>query len=410
MAQASTLNLSTTFLVPCLAWLVLARLRGRIGRAGMVLLLTAMQVVEFLISMEIFATAGFFAVLAWGLAWMVFPDRRAALMMIGLDGLVAAVVAAAVLAPLLVTLLSNMQYTHRPALWPDFFAAGVTSVIVPQQSTWLSAGLGRFMMNSYSGDVAEQDSYLGLPLMLIVYVYGRDDWRRDALARFLVIAFAGMFVFSLGPHLWIGKLYTGVPMPWDVFAHLPLLGAALPVRFALYSSLLAGLMAALWIAQGGAWRIAAGLGAFLVVWPAPHGGQPVPVSRFFAPGRVQAVLGPSPQLLVLPFGSRAPSLYWQVENRFGFSQAGTYLGFPPAAMQTYPAVLELFSGSADRLQLSDFVDYVTGTKTRYIVVGPGMPPALLAKIERLDWPERRVDDATIITVPAPAQKVGQVHG
>jgi hypothetical protein len=348
--------------------------------------------------------------LAWGLAWMVFRDRRPALRMIGLDGVIAAAAALVVLAPLLGTLFSNVQYTHRPALWPDLFAAGVTSLIVPLPTTWLNPGPGHLMLNDYFGDVAEQDSYIGLPLLLIVYVYGRDEWRRAALARFLVIAFAGMFVFSLGPHLWVGKMYTGIPMPWDVFAHVPLLGGALTVRFALFTSLLAGLMAAFWISQGGAWRVAAGLSAFLVIWPAPHGGQPVPVSRFFAPGRVQAVLGPSPELLVLPFGSKAPSLYWQVENRFGFSQTGTYLGFPPASMLAYPAVMQLFSGSADLLQLNDFINYVAATKTQYIVAGPNTPPALLAKIERLDWPERRVDDVTIITVPKPAQDVGQGHG
>jgi hypothetical protein len=130
--------------------------------------------------------------------------------------------------------------------------------------------------------------------------------------------------------------------------------------------------------------------------------EPVPVSAFFMPGRLQAVLGVAPRVLILPFGINGPSSFWQMENGFGFSQTGGYLGFPPAAMQGYPAVMELNGGNPDDLVPGDFVQFVKAMRTQYVVAGSGTPAGLLAKIAGLGWTENRVDDVTIFVVPGAA--------
>jgi hypothetical protein len=399
MAQSGTLNLSMTCLIPCLLWLAVARLRGRIGRAGAVGLLALLMIGQFLLSLELAAMAAFFGSLAWCLAYGLLRAQRAALRSMALDSALAAAIALLVLSPCIVSLLSSLDYVHLPAEWHYFFTASLEAAIVPGSETWLSSPLTNMLIHNFDGDVAEQDSYLGIPLLLIVYAYGRGAWQSNG-TKFLVICLGVLVVSSLGPVLWVGRTYTGIPMPWAVPAHLPLLGQALPVRFALFESLVAGLIAAIWIGQGGKRRLAAGLLACIVILPAPHRGQPAPYCQFFAPDRAEVVLGSAPQLLVLPFAINGASTYWQVENQFGFSQTGGYLGFPPAAMQVYPAVQELFSGKPDALVLDDFVRFVMAMKTQYIVAGPGTKPALIAKLDHLEWPERRVDDVIIYTVPA----------
>jgi hypothetical protein len=134
--------------------------------------------------------------------------------------------------------------------------------------------------------------------------------------------------------------------------------------------------------------------------PWPHPWFAVPRTAFFEPGRVQEALGPSPRLLVLPFAINGPSSAWQAESRFSYLQTGGYLGFPPAPMQHYHAVLELFGNFQDVEFLNDLKVFCAGTRTQYVVAGPGTSVALYTALARLNWRRWQVDDVTIYAVPA----------
>jgi hypothetical protein len=125
----------------------------------------------------------------------------------------------------------------------------------------------------------------------------------------------------------------------------------------------------------------------------------IPNSKFFAPGKVQAALGPDPQLLILPFAINGPSSYWQVENHFGFTQTGGYLGYPPAAMQTYAAVPQLFGNQAGPTFARDMATFAIATGTDDVIITPETKPEMTAALATLHWPTRHVDDVTILTVP-----------
>jgi hypothetical protein len=403
MAQAAILNLCFTFLLPCLLLVVLARLSGGLGRAGAVGLACLILVCEFLISTEIFAMLFLFGGIGWLVAYAMLPRLRGALNMLLLDAAVAAAVAAALLAPLLVSMFSRYPFVHLPALWPHFFSADLLAFLLPSQNTLLGGQVFQHAIHGFFTDLQEQDSYVGLPLLLIVYGFARQ-YGREPAARFLVVTFLLLLLFSLGPRLWVFGAYTRIPMPWAGVLKLPLLGGALPVRFALYAALAAALMVAQWIARAAPGRVrearllGAGLGCVAML-PVFNPVQKLDHSRFFMPGRVQEVLGPAPNLLVLPFGPHGPSSYWQVENHFGFAQTGGYLGFPPAAAQNFPAAQELFSGDPNALVLDDLRAFCAAAHTGFIVAGPGTPPEMLAKLGELKWPSRQVDDVTIFNVP-----------
>jgi hypothetical protein len=107
-------------------------------------------------------------------------------------------------------------------------------------------------------------------------------------------------------------------------------------------------------------------------------------------------------LLLLPFAINGPSSYWQMQNQFGFTQVGGYLGFPPKPAQGYKAVIELFGDKmGQHLTAADFAAYARGAGAEYVVAGPGADPVELAVIGTLGWPVRQVDDVTIFTVPQP---------
>ena len=404
VAQAATLNLSFTCLLPCLGWIALARWQGRIGRAAAVALIAVVAVCQFLICVEIFAMTVVFGAVGWLLFYAASAAWRPGLVRLLVDLAIAAPIVLVALSPCIASMAGSLRYVNLPPLWPYYFAATPLGFFIPGQNTLLSLPPMWRLTREFVGDFQEQDSYLGLPLLSVIYVYARGEWRAP-LVRALALLLLVVAVCSLGPHLWLGERYTAIRLPWAVLKRLPLLGEALPVRFAVYVAFLAAVMAVLWMQAAPAQarrRLWVGVAACVAILPVGHPVEPAPVSAFFMPGRLQAVLGVAPRVLILPFGINGPSSFWQMENGFGFSQTGGYLGFPPAAMQGYPAVMELNGGNPDDLVPGDFVQFVKAMRTQYVVAGSGTPAGLLAKIAGLGWTENRVDDVTIFVVPGAA--------
>jgi len=398
-AQAATLNLCFTFLLPCLVWVCLARLGDGIGRRRCVVLLCLLLPAEFLISTEIFAMMVLFGGIIWLLAFGMIPERRPELRMLLLDGVIAAPVVAVLLSPFLVAMFSHYPFVNLPAQWPYFFVADLFGFAVPSGNTLLGGGMHGLIGNFY-GDLPEQDSYIGLPLLLIVYGFARTQWRRPE-SRFLVVALLILLLASLGPDLWVAGHPAGVLLPWYAFMLLPLLGGALPVRFALYAALAAAIIAALWVAAPGAkrnMRLAGVVLAAVFLLPAPRTAQALPAAKFFAAERVTQVLGPGARIMILPFSILGPSSFWQVESGFDFAQTGGFLGFPPAAAQKFLAVQELFSGDDSAVRLADLRDFLAATNTQYIVAGPGTSAGMYAVLAQTHWKMQQTDDVTIFTV------------
>jgi hypothetical protein len=401
-ADLATPNLSLTFLLPCLVLLAVRRMAREVGRVGAVLGAGGMLVAQFFISIEVFATMVFFAALAWGLAVWMLPAARARLMVLLADGALAGLVSGVVLAPFLVEMFRHFHYVNIPALWPFYFVADPVNFMVPTRTELLS-----WRAPAFPGILQEQDAYIGLPVLIVLVAFAR---RR--VSGFLVAVWVVFAVASWGPRLWFGGRFIGIFLPWAVCLHLPLISSALPVRFSLFVSLASAVMVAMWFADvptpPGSKSFLRSFFTkkrplacliFLALLPAPHLWMKLPVSTFFAPGEVERVLGPRPRLLVLPFGPHGPSTYWQAENRFGFDEAGGYLGFPPRAMQPYHAVGAMF-GSTAAPEMADLAVFLRGTGAQYVVAGPGTSPGFLAAMGGLGWVERRVDDVVIFTVPA----------
>jgi hypothetical protein len=410
MAQASVLNMCFTFLLPCLVWVCLARVAEKIGRRRCVVLFCLVLPCEFLISTEIFAMMVVFGAIIWLLAFVMVPERRPGLRRLLMDGLIAAPIVALLLSPFLAAMFSHYPFVNLPAFWPYFFVADLFAAAVPSGNSLLGGQLLHGIIEGFYGDLQEQDSYLGLPLLLIVYGFARTQWRARE-ARFLVAALLILLLASLGPDLWAAGFPSGILLPWAAFIRLPLLGGALPVRFALFAALAAAIIAALWIAAAAPGRnrnirlLAAGV-ACLALLPVPGPHQKLPVAKFFAPGRVAQVLGPAARVMILPFSIHGPSSFWQVESQFSFAQTGGYLGFPPAAAQQYPAVQEMFGGDPAAVQPADLENFVTATNTQYILAGPGTSAGMFAILAQLHWKMQQTDDVTIYTVPAPSDAHG----
>ncbi|MGP8026933.1 MAG: hypothetical protein ACLPJJ_09525 [Acidocella sp.] len=400
MAQDSAaLNLAVTFLVPALLLVALKRLDDELSRPATAALAALLLLAQFLICPEVFAMIFVFGGMAWALAYLHLPARRAGLKRLFIDGLITGPFVALPLAPLFVVMARDYWMINHPVIWPYYFTADLANLVIPSAAN-LFGGFFTSISQHFSLSVQEQDAYLGLPLLVLIYLFARGQGR-EPRGRYLVACFLVLLVCELGPQLWVAGHITPVVLPWMLLVKLPLLGSALSARFTLFTALAAGVIAAYWLALPGArrWRLALGGLTCVALLPGPHPWREAPYAAFFQPGRVQAVLGPNPRLLVLPFALHGPSSFWQMENGFGYTQVGGYLGFPPRPAQSFKAVGEMFGGMVGPGFAGDFVTYARAAGAQYVVAGPGTQADLLAAITTLGWPRRQVDDVTIFSVP-----------
>lgn len=402
--ELGTLDLSVTLLVPLMLLLVLKRLDNELSRFAFVVWGALLLACQFLIGMEIAATSLLFGGIAWALALLYMPERRLVLHRFVVDALAAGLVVGVVVSPFLISMARHPLFVNHPAHWPYYYAIDLASLVLPTPMTMLGSGALAGLPQHLGGVTQESCGYIGLPLLAMAWSFARESVQ-TAKGRLMFVCFLLFVLLSFGPRLWVLGHFTLVVMPWVLFVHLPLLGAALPTRFAMFSALALALIASCWLtgaslSGGERWRWALAALACMSLLPWPHPWFAVPRTAFFEPGRVQEALGPSPRLLVLPFAINGPSSAWQAESRFSYLQTGGYLGFPPAPMQHYHAVLELFGNFQDVEFLNDLKVFCAGTRTQYVVAGPGTSVALYTALARLNWRRWQVDDVTIYAVPA----------
>lgn len=384
------LNLCFAPCVPLLLLVVLARLDDRLRRAPAAALFALLLAAQFYISQEVALTALGFGGLIWLLALALLPARRPVLRRLVADGALAGLIAAPLLAPFLLDMALRPRQAVIPAFWAEHAAGHLGNLIVATPAIVTAAPLpGRDILGLPQADIVT-----GLPLLALLALYVREA---RAAARLPLAALALLLLSSLGPALWVGDNFSGIWLPWRLALHLPLLGFALPERFALYVSLALAVMLAQWAARPRRGRVLAVVLGLALTLPPPHPISAAPFSSFFASGR--AIPGP---VLILPRADADTSGFWQAQNGFGFAQSGGYLGLPPTQALHYPAVGELFSYQTPPSLGADIAAYASATGTRYVLAGAGTAPGALRAVQALPWPRRQVADTLVFTVPQAA--------
>ena len=114
-------------------------------------------------------------------------------------------------------------YVTDPA---NFVVPTVAQLIAPQVATNVSS--------HFSGNASEWDAYLGIPLILVLVLATVRFWRVPPIRTAGILALI-LAVLSLGPHINVqGHALLGLPLPWWIPAHLPLLEDILPNRLMMY--------------------------------------------------------------------------------------------------------------------------------------------------------------------------------
>jgi hypothetical protein len=397
------LNLALLFLLPVAAYLVLRRFEGTLGRRAFVLLLTLTLVVQFSVFNEIYATMAVMGAATALIALVVGPreSRRPILELAGLVGL-SYVLSAVLVSP----------YLYALAAYPDAMKPGVfEGIALGAQSAgdllnFVVPGKGMLLGPKKGTSGVSNFWYFGIPLLVLLAAFWISRWRWWGV-KLLAIGFLVGVVFSIGSEVPVGE--GGIPMPWALFAHLPLIGRARPGRFVQYSWLFGSLSVGMWLAavrwQGWKWRQAGGVAlrvglvvlAIVVILPKLGRDiwtREVPLVPFITSGAYRQYLHPGETVLVVgPF--QGQQVYWQIETDLYFRLATWYQGFLPADYGDLSTALELRKGIVRVRDRGAILRYLRDHDVTAIIVGPGAQRGATRDLEAV--------------LGVPAQSVGGVH-
>lgn len=241
-------NFVALFVVPFIVVQALRlRERGRVVRGGVALgLLIVLQV--FLNEEILLFTAMTLAVFVIAYACVRFAEVRevAGRFLAGLG--VAAGTSLLLLAyPLHYQFQGPQSYSGQP-FEPGKFVTDLLSVgAYARQSLFGYSGIARIL----SVSPTEDDAFWGPAMLVMLVVCARMLWR-DLAARSAIIAGIVMLVAALGPRLRVSGTDTGIPLPFALVQHVPIIDLVSVTRFAMVPSVIIGVVIALAADRAGA--------------------------------------------------------------------------------------------------------------------------------------------------------------
>ncbi|GAB2589387.1 glycosyl transferase [Paractinoplanes abujensis] len=234
-------NFVSQWVLPFIVWQAL-RLRepGRALRGGLILgLLIVLQV--FINEESLLFTA--LALGVFVIAYAVLAPARARgaarHMAAGLG--VAATVAVTLLAyPLWYQFFAKGNYHGQPFA-PDMYATDLASIVgFARQSLAGNAELTRRM----SVSATEDNMFFG-PIGFVMIVASVVVLWRSVAARAAAVSALVLLVMSMGPELVVFGSRTGIPLPFGLISHVPIIDLVSVTRFAMVPATIAGVLLAL---------------------------------------------------------------------------------------------------------------------------------------------------------------------
>jgi hypothetical protein len=195
----------------------------------------------------------------------------------------------------------------------------------------------------------EENSFFGVPLLVAAGVVTVALWR-SVLVRALAAVVVVSCWLSLGAEVTLDGAALGIPGPWALLEHVPVVQNVLPTRFALVAVPALGALLALGVeavrrqvdrlagerGPGLVVGVVAGVLVLLPVVPTPLVVDPrPPVPAFFSDGTWRDHVDPGGSVLAAPPPgvADARALEWQAAARWGFPVVAGYFVGPDGTPQ-----------------------------------------------------------------------------
>ncbi len=340
------LHLTCVFLVPMVLYFVVRWFDGTLSSSRAAILIGVTLAALFYLSVEIFVTTTLFGGLTWLLALEATknPVRRR---LVELFGVLACGYAAALLlvSPYIYYLIA--YGLPHGEIWDTLqFSADLLNYVIPTDANALGAfGPLRRISTAFPGNIFERTAYLGPVLIGVTIVYAYHHWK-EPFDRVLSDVLLVVVVLSFGPELHIGG-HQLIGMPGKLFAIMPLIDKALPVRFTMFAVLTVAIITSLWFASSGASIAKKSIVAILIViFSIPNMDAHYWVSEsntpsFFSAGLYKKYLRPGEIVMVTPCWILGNSMLWQAQSDMYFRMAGGYTGPLPVKYKRWPVMRAL---------------------------------------------------------------------
>jgi hypothetical protein len=341
-------QLTAMFVIPLVALVVVKAVEGTLDRWGIVLRLAPLLAIQLYLSLEVGLTLTLALALALVVGFLLAPPYRRRLVHLLVPLALAYAAAAVLAAPILYYALTSLRVAGFTP--PAAYTADLLNFFLPTHLEAVGAGWAHSLAKRWPGNSTEQGAFVGIPLLVIVFLYARSSWS-TLRGRFLVVILAVTAYLSLGPRLHVGG-HSVIPLP-TVLGHetvtlpgigrkfLPLFDNILPVRFLVYTSLAGAVIVALWMAATShrALRWILPAATVLLLFPNPGAGvwaTTFSIPQFFTASAYRDCLAPGEIVLPEPPGQGGQSNLWQIAARFRFRMAGGRLQTSPPSVFLHP--------------------------------------------------------------------------
>lgn len=364
---AGHLQLVFTFGPPLLLELSLRRMDQNIGRTRYVICAAIVLAATILCGTEVAFTMTCLGVVAV-LGGLVLGGRDARRRLVRLAPEVAAfyLLAAIVCSPYIYYALKGPEVGVGQGL---VYPGDLLSYVIPTPISWLGGSWFTSTSSHFIAGYTEEDTYLGLPLILIILAFAVESWRRPR-TRVLIAVIVVAFIWSLGQVLNV-KGVSSIHLPFNWIAGDKGFNEILPSRIGLYTELGAAVAAALWLSRPDArrrwlrWALALLAAVFLFPNANAVGSTGAPIFQetyaptpFFTQKLYQRYLYPNEVVLPIPFGYLGPSLLWQAQAKGYFRLASGWFGYWPPDYYDDPVVMQMIGA-----QPSTTPDPVSGMRS-----------------------------------------------
>jgi hypothetical protein len=318
-------------------------------------LLGALGAAQLLTGEEVLAIVAVATLIGLATLALLHPDAirsrvRPALPVLAVAGVVFVLAAAL---PLGIQFLGP-QRVH--SLQPhNYYVSDALGFLLPTRLQLIAPAAATHLSDHFSGDVSQRTAYLGAPLLALLLLVARSQWR-NPVVRWTAIMAGILAVLSLGSSLHLGGLDTGIPLPGALLDRVPLVREILPARYTLVLFLLVGILVAIFLGaafQRPQWRlraagaIAVGLSLAALCPELPYPTSPAVSPAFFSRPVALRALPEGSVVLVAPFAAvgMADAMYWQAEAGMWFRMPegeafvpGPYPLYPPPSATEFALV------------------------------------------------------------------------
>lgn len=392
------LQLVFTFAAPAAVLLTLRRLDGVVSTRRYVVLMSLVLIAQLSCGTEMAFTLTIVGVIALAAGWIFSTSEGRGKIIAVLPPLAAAYAIAGVVCSVFI-----YYAVTGPAVAAQRgldFPADVLSFVVP--TAIFRVGGHRFLAvsNGFQAGYIETGTYLGLPIVLMVWAFLAKRWHTRG-AKILAAILAVTVVWSLGEFLNIDGHAT-IPLPWKLVGNLPVLNELLPSRMGVYVSLVCAVIIALWLSAPGSsplrrWPLAL-LAVVFLIPNTSFFNQQIDEPTFFTTTAYRHYLTPNEVVLPIPYGTAGPGLLWQASAHMYFRLASGNF-YVPADYGVQPFVMQALGPGPMKGAASALRAFVAQRHVQAIAVQADDPGGWPAVLQRLHYRSVDVGGVLLYRVP-----------